>query len=271
MIIQFRYSIIILVFVSMYSVASEEKEWGYEDWIQQKIAINDEVLCKKEKNGNYYIFSKNSDGYKAGSFINITSDNNKPPLKYSTSWQVKNSKGMHITTKRKDQVKDDNDKIVLWNGEYYSDSVHYISLNLDEVDSFKVILHLGLNDKKDYLVEEICEVAVILDGKITLVNKVIPKFKTSFPSPKHPRLVGLIYPDDDSTNFLKAVLDSMKLTYSEKSTNNGQYIEWKSDDESQVLEIQNRVSQYTFIKELCKGRELPLPSRPALSKLTCKE
>ena len=83
-------------------------------------------------------------------------------------------------------------------------------------------------------------------------------------------LVGITYPDKDSSTFLKAVLFSMNITFKELTTINGQYIEWASDNESQELEIQNRVSQYIFIKEVCKNMKLPSPSSPALKELSCK-
>ncbi len=83
-------------------------------------------------------------------------------------------------------------------------------------------------------------------------------------------LVGLIYPDKDSSTFLKAVLFSMNITFKESTKTNGQYIEWISDDKLQELEIQNRVSQYNFIKTVCKNMRLPSPSSPALKELSCK-
>lgn len=85
------------------------------------------------------------------------------------------------------------------------------------------------------------------------------------------RFVGITYPDEDSSTFLKAVLSSMDLTFTEKSTQNGQYIEWQSDNESQEKEIQERVSQYYFIKNHCKNMKLPLPSMAARAEITCKQ
>ena len=85
------------------------------------------------------------------------------------------------------------------------------------------------------------------------------------------RFVGVTYPDEGSSTFLKAVLSSMNLTFTEKTTPNGQYIEWQSDNESQELEIQERVSQYYFIKNHCKNMELPSPSKLALAEISCKQ
>jgi len=85
------------------------------------------------------------------------------------------------------------------------------------------------------------------------------------------RFVGVTYPDEDSSTFLKTVLSSMKLPFTEKTTPNGLYIEWQSDNESQDFEIQERVSQYYFIKNHCKNMELPSPSSPAVAEISCKQ
>jgi hypothetical protein len=83
--------------------------------------------------------------------------------------------------------------------------------------------------------------------------------------------VGIAYPDEESRIFLKAVLKSMNLAYKEIETVHGNEIRWKSESKAQEEEVQNRVSQYTFIKEVCKNIELPSPSAPTRAELSCSE
>ena len=80
---------------------------------------------------------------------------------------------------------------------------------------------------------------------------------------------GIIYPDDVSTSFLKAVLTSMQIPFTQTSTPKGKYIKWASKGEAHRKEIENRVSQYIFIKEVCKNLPLPKPEEPAREKLSC--
>ena len=83
------------------------------------------------------------------------------------------------------------------------------------------------------------------------------------------RLVAFTYPDSQSSDFLKAVLTSLNLPFTVKDTQNGQYIEWPTDNDEQVTEIQRRVSQYNFVKDICKGLPLPSPSTPSRNKISC--
>ena len=83
------------------------------------------------------------------------------------------------------------------------------------------------------------------------------------------RFTGLTYPDKESTEFLKAVLTSMNIKYTETTKQNGQYIQWASDNEVQEIEIQNRVGQYDFIRKVCNNLPLPLPSAPSRKELSC--
>ncbi|MCW9015211.1 MAG: hypothetical protein OQL06_15700 [Gammaproteobacteria bacterium] len=83
------------------------------------------------------------------------------------------------------------------------------------------------------------------------------------------RHTGLIYPDKASTEYLKKVLKALGCSYTETSTPNGQRIEWQSKSEAEEQEIQNRVSQYLFLKEVCKSKNLPAPSQAAKEKLSC--
>jgi len=89
--------------------------------------------------------------------------------------------------------------------------------------------------------------------------------------PKPIRYVGLTYTDEGSSTFLKAVLNSMSLQFTEKTTPEGQHIQWQSDNDAQELEIQNRLSQYYFIKMHCKNMALPSPTQPALKDISCNQ
>ena len=83
------------------------------------------------------------------------------------------------------------------------------------------------------------------------------------------RYTALTYPDKDSSEYLKLVLTSLNIKYTETSKPDGQYIEWASDSETQEEEIRNRVGQYHFIKIVCKDLPIPPPSQPAKKDLTC--
>ena len=81
--------------------------------------------------------------------------------------------------------------------------------------------------------------------------------------------VGLRYKEPKETEFLKAVLRSMKLHYSATATPEGELVEWLSRDPGQQMEIQNRVSQFSFISTQCPGMSPPAPSQPARPRLSC--
>ena len=61
----------------------------------------------------------------------------------------------------------------------------------------------------------------------------------------------------------------MEISYTEKKTKNGQYIEWVTIDEAIENEIDRRVSQYLFIKKTCTNLPLPTPSEPSKDELSC--
>lgn len=83
------------------------------------------------------------------------------------------------------------------------------------------------------------------------------------------RLVVLKYGDQGQTDFLKAVLASMKLKYTAKATSDGEEVQWASSDPVQEQEIRNRVSQYWFITTQCKDMRPPPPDKPAASQPSC--
>jgi len=85
------------------------------------------------------------------------------------------------------------------------------------------------------------------------------------------RVVGLRFNETKQTEFLKAVLKSMKLQYTVMATPEGELVEWASRDTAQELEIQNRVSQFWFISTQCSGMRPPLPAQPALASLSCSK
>jgi hypothetical protein len=99
----------------------------------------------------------------------------------------------------------------------------------------------------------------------------ITAYSVEIIKPEPIRYVGLTYPDEGSSTFLKAVLNSMNLPFTEKTTSEGQHIEWQSDNDIQALEIQNRVSQYYFIKMHCKNMALPSPTESALKDISCNQ
>jgi len=85
------------------------------------------------------------------------------------------------------------------------------------------------------------------------------------------RFVGLVFDEPKEIEFLKAVLGAMNLRYTVTARPDGQLVEWASDDPAQELEIQNRVSQFSFISKHCSGMPLPLPSQPARDNLMCEK
>lgn len=91
----------------------------------------------------------------------------------------------------------------------------------------------------------------------------------SFSAHSSNRYTGLTYPDKDSSEYLKLVLTSLNIKYTETSKPDGQYIQWASDSETQEEEIINRVGQYHFIKTVCKNLPLPPPSQPAKKGVSC--
>jgi hypothetical protein len=90
------------------------------------------------------------------------------------------------------------------------------------------------------------------------------------PKAKPGRFVGLKYDDPRETGFLKAVLSSLNLAYTVTVTAGGELVEWASTNTLQEIEIENRVSQFSFITMNCKGMHPPLPSQPALKSHSCQ-
>jgi len=81
--------------------------------------------------------------------------------------------------------------------------------------------------------------------------------------------VGITYPDAPSTEYLRRVLEALDIEYIVKEKGSGSLVEWISSDEDQKLEILNRVSQYFFLKDICKQTELPKPEQPTRAGLSC--
>ena len=84
------------------------------------------------------------------------------------------------------------------------------------------------------------------------------------------KTIGLTYPDKVSSEYLKEVLISLNIPFSERETKNGQYVTWESNNEDQEREIQDRVSQYRFLKVICKSDNLPPPGSPSKESLSCE-
>lgn len=83
------------------------------------------------------------------------------------------------------------------------------------------------------------------------------------------RVMSLRFNEPKQIEFLKAVLKSMKLSYTVKTTSQGELVEWASSDSEQEREIQNRVSQFWFFSTQCSGVQPPSPSQPARANFSC--
>jgi hypothetical protein len=77
--------------------------------------------------------------------------------------------------------------------------------------------------------------------------------------------------DTESEEYLKKVLSAMDLAFAVKNTENGTWIIWESESKEQEQEVMNRVSQYFFLKDVCKELPLPSPDQPAKPELSCKQ
>jgi len=82
---------------------------------------------------------------------------------------------------------------------------------------------------------------------------------------------GLSYPEPDRTDFLKEVLLALGVSYAIKIEAGKTTVFWVSTNPQQEQEVQDRVSQYIFVKEACPVLKLPLPSDPAKTKLKCEQ
>ncbi len=83
--------------------------------------------------------------------------------------------------------------------------------------------------------------------------------------------IGATHPDKVSSDFLKKVLFAMEIKFTATQTPSGEHIEWESISESQYEELTNRVSQYIFIKDVCKSKTLPSAKDSAKKELSCKK
>jgi len=84
-------------------------------------------------------------------------------------------------------------------------------------------------------------------------------------------MVGLRYDDANTREFLKAVLKSMDVQYFVRTEPGGATVYWRSSSHEQEQEIQSRVSQYTFVTEVCHGLPAPAPDEPAKKQLSCEQ
>ena len=81
--------------------------------------------------------------------------------------------------------------------------------------------------------------------------------------------VGLSYSDPDEIEFLKRVLESIGHPYKAVSSSEGVTVYYQPVSPAQEQEVSNRVSQYTFVRDVCKQLPLPKPSDPAQEELSC--
>ena len=81
--------------------------------------------------------------------------------------------------------------------------------------------------------------------------------------------VGVQYSDAAARDFLKAVLSALNVSFYERAEADGITIYWNPSSQEQEREIRNRVSQYLFIKEVCKGLPTPNPADPSKEELSC--
>jgi hypothetical protein len=75
--------------------------------------------------------------------------------------------------------------------------------------------------------------------------------------------------DPESEEYLKKVLTAMDLAYSVKTKEGRNVIIWKSESKEQEKEILTRVSEYFFVRDICKELPLPTPGQPAKPELSC--
>ena len=83
------------------------------------------------------------------------------------------------------------------------------------------------------------------------------------------RVIGLSYPNQESVDFLMRVLVALGVPYATKLEGGVVTVYWAPESQVQEQEVQNRVSQYDFIREVCTSLKSPLPSEPAKLELTC--
>lgn len=75
--------------------------------------------------------------------------------------------------------------------------------------------------------------------------------------------------DPESEEYLKKVLSAMNLAYSVKTKEGRNVIIWKSESKKQEEGVLARVSQYFFVRDICKELPLPTPNQPAKAELSC--
>lgn len=83
------------------------------------------------------------------------------------------------------------------------------------------------------------------------------------------RVIGLRYPDPESTKFLTRVLKALEIPYAVKNQDEAITVYWASASSEQEQEIQNRVSQFDFVRKVCPSLQVPLPSDVAKAELSC--
>lgn len=96
-------------------------------------------------------------------------------------------------------------------------------------------------------------------GKIVILNKPEP--------PQNSTRVN--YYNEEKTNFLKQVLDSMGIEHTDQHDDDGHWVAWTPKSAKIEKEIRERVAQYGFILEVCPNLPLPKPTEQSKSELSC--
>lgn len=91
------------------------------------------------------------------------------------------------------------------------------------------------------------------------------------PEFKRAEVISFSYSDFEQTQFLIDVLESLHMKYSMEQTEQTTTVNWQPSNPVMNDEIKKRVSQYLFIRDVCKKLPIPLPSDIAKAELSCPQ
>lgn len=90
-----KYGLLVVVFMLLVNVALAEKNDGLDEWVQSHLVEGEDLVCKREVNGDYFFAARREERIKSGYRIDVTSSSGAPKT-FIISWQFQDEKGNYI-------------------------------------------------------------------------------------------------------------------------------------------------------------------------------
>lgn len=120
--------------------AAHDRSITIDQWVAMYLEKNENLLCKRDVNGEYFFIAKvkNSDKIKAGIRVDVTGT--KQPLTSLSGWRFQNEKSEYLTVATPPSVV--KREYVRSNGQIYLEGVEYQILNLRGSSKLRAIIEI---------------------------------------------------------------------------------------------------------------------------------